>query len=199
METAPPPTDLRDEETPPPLHSRVSIPGEVGKTIPTSTEVVELERERRQLAVLFQLTKRCMKLQDLEELERLLINVLERMVAFQRAFITYQLANGDWKLVMSKHAYNWQRRDISRLLYMAHKSDESVRVDSSVDDPSLGVSDDGRPDTRLLLPLWAHDVVVGTIFLVSQIPSSFEDTNLHFLEQFSEVAALALYNCAQQA
>ncbi len=171
---------------------------EAALTIPSSREVVELERERRQLAVLYQVSKRCMMARDLEELDKLLINVLERMVAFQRAFITYRLPSGDWKLVMSKHKYRWDKQDIRRLLHLARRSRESLLVQNSQEQPGLGVAEDGLPDTRLLLPLWVDQVNLGAVFLVSQLPNSFENTTLGFLELFAEVAALALYNGAKK-
>ena len=194
-----PPTGLVDEDT------HLSAPGvqpegnpsEVALTIPASQEVVEMERERRQLAVLYQVTKRCLMASDLEELDRLLINVLERMVSFQRAFITYRLQAGDWKLVMSKQKYQWDKEGIRRLLHLARRTQQPLVVHNSQEERGLGVAEDGLPDTRLLLPLWANEVNMGAVFLVSQLPNSFESTTLSFLEQFADVAALALYNGAR--
>lgn len=191
-----PPTGLVDEDTH--LSNPVSLalrhPSEVALTIPSSQEVVILERERRQLAVLYQVSKRCMMAGSLEELDRLLINVLERMVAFHRAFITYRLQGGDWKLVMSKHKYQWQKEQIRHLLHLSRRSRESILVQNSREEPGLGASEDGLPDTRLLLPLWTQDVNVGAVFLVSQVPNSFDSNALNFLELFAEIAALALHN-----
>ena len=194
-----PPSGLIDEDThlTNPAAMELRHPSEVALTIPSTDEVVMLERERRQLAVLYQVSKRCMMARDLEELDRLLINVLERMVAFQRAFITYRLPNGDWKLVMSKHKHHWDKKDIRRLLHLARRSRDTYLVHNSLEEPGLGTSEDGLPDTRLLLPLWADEVNMGAVFLVSQLPNSFESTALNFLELFAEVAALALHNGAR--
>ena len=194
-----PPTGLVDEDT------HLSSPGvlpeghpsEVALTIPASEELVLLERERRQLAVLYQVTKRCLAASDLEELDRLLINVLERMVSFQRAFITYRLKAGDWKLVMSKHKYHWDKEGIRRLLHLSRRTRQPLVVHNSQEERGLGTAEDGLPDTRLLLPLWANDFNMGAVFLVSQLPNSFESTTLSFLEQFADVAALALFNGAR--
>ena len=175
------------------------VPTEAAMTLPVAEEMVELERERRQLAVLYQVSRRCMEAMNLDELDRLLINVLERMVAFHRGFITYQLPNGDWKLVMSKHKYTWERKEVRGLLQTALKRKQSMLVVNSQADQILGANEDHSPDSRLLVPLRARDVPLGAIFLVSQLPDSLDGQSLHFLELFAEIAALSVDTCGRLA
>jgi FHA domain/GAF domain len=160
-------------------------------------EMAVLERERRQLAVLYQVSKRCMAAETLAELDRLLINVLERIVSFDRGFITYQLPTGDWKLVMSPKGDRWERKVVRKLLQLALKSKESVAVHDSRSDDTLGSPGPGRTDSRLLLPLASRSSAVGAVFLIASRAESFDDYTVDFLSLFADIAALAVVNCAR--
>jgi transcriptional regulator with GAF, ATPase, and Fis domain len=156
-----------------------------------------LERERRQLAVLYQVSKRCMAAENLAELDRLLINVLERIVSFERGFITYQLPSGDWKLVMSPKGDKWDRTVVRGLLQTALRAKSPIAVKHSASDDQLGNPGPGRSDARLLLPLRTRSAPVGAIFLISSRADSFDDQTVDFLSLFSDIAALAVVNCAR--
>jgi hypothetical protein len=167
------------------------------KTASESPEVAVLERERRQLAVLYQVSKRCMSAESLAELDRLLVNVLERVVSFQRGFITYQLPSGDWKLVMSPKGDRWDRNVVRSLLQTALKLKVPLAVAASASDDRLGNAGPGQNDARLLLPLRSRSSPVGAIFLVSNRADSFDDQTVDFLSLFADIAALAVVNCAR--
>jgi hypothetical protein len=167
------------------------------RTATESPEVAVLERERRQLAVLYQVSKRCMAAENLAELDRLLVNVLERVVSFQRGFITYQLPNGDWKLVMSPKGDRWDRSVVRSLLQSALKLKVPLAVGSSAADDRLGNAGPGQNDARLLLPLRSRSSPVGAIFLISNRSDSFDDQTVDFLSLFADIAALAVVNCAR--
>jgi transcriptional regulator with GAF, ATPase, and Fis domain len=189
-----------DEEPTPPLPPPLptfDVPELQDEEDPDQAEMEVLERERRQLAVLYQVSKRCMSAESLAELDRLLINVLERIVAFDRGFITYQLPTGDWKLVMSPKGDRWERKVVRRLLQTALKTRESVTVLDSRSNDALGSPRQGRTDSRLLLPLASRSSAVGAIFLVSSRPDSFDDYTVDFLSLFADIAALAVVNCAR--
>ncbi len=160
-------------------------------------ELVVLERERRQLAVLYQVSKRCMSAENLAELDRLLINVLERIVSFERGFITYQLPNGDWKLVMSPKGDRWDRTMVRGLLQTALRGKAPVVVRTSATDDALGSPGPGKSDARLLLPLRSRSAPVGAIFLISGRLDSFDDQTVDFLALFADIAALAVASCSR--
>jgi pSer/pThr/pTyr-binding forkhead associated (FHA) protein len=160
-------------------------------------EVNVLERERRQLAVLYQVSKRCMSAENLAELDRLLISVLERIVSFDRGFITYQLPSGDWKLVMSPKGDRWDRAVVRSLLQAALRLKVPLAIPSSASDDRLGSAGPGRSDSRLLLPLRSRSAPVGAIFLISSRADSFDDPTVDFLALFADIAALAVVNCAR--
>jgi GAF domain-containing protein len=160
-------------------------------------EMAVLERERRQLAVLYQVSKRCMSVESLGELDRLLINVLERIVSFDRGFITYQLPTGDWKLVMSPKGDRWERKAVRKLLQNALKLKTPKAVHDSRRDDTLGGPEHGQTDARLLLPLISRSAPIGTIFLVSHHAESFDDYIVDFLSLFADIAALAIHNSAR--
>jgi pSer/pThr/pTyr-binding forkhead associated (FHA) protein len=162
-----------------------------------SGDMVILERERRQLAVLYQVSKRCMAAENLAELDRLLINVLERIVAFERGFITYQLPSGDWKLVMSPKGDRWDRSVVRGLLQTALRGKTAVVVKNSASDDQLGNPGPNRTDARLLLPLRTRSAPVGAIFLISSRSDCFDDQTVDFLSLFSDIAALAVVSCAR--
>ena len=159
-------------------------------------EVSVLERERRQLAVLYQVSKRCMTAESLAELDRLLINVLERVVSFDRGFITYQLPSGDWKLVMSPKGDRWERRVVRDLLQTALKSKGTLVVADARTDTRLGRSEH-RAEERMLLPLRSRGTPMGAVFLISTKPGSFTAQAADFLSLFADIAALAVVNCAR--
>jgi len=176
--------------------SEAVIVDTVGRS-PDEVELAILERERRQLAVLYQVSKRCMSAEGLAELDRLLINVLERIVSFDRGFISYQLPSGDWKLVMSPKGDRWERKVVRSLLQKALKSRRPTLVRDSRGDDSLGAPIPGRTDARLLLPLVARSSPVGTVFLISSQHDSFDDHTVDFLALFADIAALSVVNCAR--
>jgi hypothetical protein len=160
-------------------------------------EVNVLERERRQLAVLYQVSKRCMSAENLAELDRLLISVLERIVSFDRGFITYQLPSGDWKLVMSPKGDRWDRAVVRSLLQTALRLKVPLAIPGSASDDRLGSAGPGKSDSRLLLPLRSRSAPVGAIFLISSRADSFDDPTVDFLALFADIAALAVVNCAR--
>jgi hypothetical protein len=177
------------------LASAVEETGRDGPSEPP--ELALLEKERRQLAVLYQVSKRCMAAETLAELDRLLINVLERIVPFDRGFITYQLPSGDWKLVMSPKGDRWDRTVVRTLLQTALKTKGPLVVPNSTADDRLGSPVSGRKDSRLLLPLRSRSAAVGAVFLVSSRTDSFDDQTVDFLSLFADIAALAVVNCGR--
>jgi hypothetical protein len=160
-------------------------------------EMELLARERQQLGVLFQVSKRCMSAESLAELDRLLINVLERIVSFERGFLSYQLPTGDWKLVMSPKGDRWERKTVRSLLQTALKSRKPTLVLSSRSQDTLGTPPPGRTDARLLLPLVARASPVGAIFLIATQPGAFDEHTVDFLVLFADIAAVAVVNCAR--
>jgi hypothetical protein len=180
------------------LMDRISYAVEVGPTgTPEEMEMAILERERRQLAVLYQVSKRCMSAENLADLDRLLINVLERIVSFDRGFISYQLPTGDWKLVMSPKGDRWERKIVRGLLQKALKKKVPMLVHDSRSDDTLGTPIPGRTDARVLLPLVARSSPVGAIFLVTAHAPNFDDHAVDFLALFADIAALSVVNCAR--
>lgn len=171
---------------PPPTPPQVQAAEEVSRT----------ERERRHLAVLYQICKRCMSVDSLDELDALLLNVMERTIPFNRGFISYQLPTGDWKLVMSPKGDRWDREVLQQLLVAAFDADSPIRVRDSHQDPCLGTPN-GSADSRLLIPLRSGTSPIGTIFLLSTEVDGFPSDSIEFLILFADVAALAILNCAR--
>jgi len=180
------------------LMERISQAVDIGVgASPEQLELVVLERERSQLAVLYQVSKRCMSSESLADLDRLLINVLERIVSFDRGFISYQLPTGDWKLVMSPKGDRWERKSVRTLLQKALKTKVPALVRDSRSDDSLGAPVPGRSDARLLLPLVARSSAIGTIFLICSQLDSFDEHTVDFLSLFADIAALSVINSAR--
>jgi GAF domain-containing protein len=181
------PVNVHAPPPPPPLPPPPAAdPGDVSQT----------EKERRHLAVLYQICKRCMSVDNLNDLDALLLNVLERTVPFDRGFISYQLPTGDWKLVMSPKGDRWERELIQQLLVAAFASDAPVSIPDSHHDQRLGAPN-GSADSRLLVPLRSGTSPIGTIFLLSTDVDGFANDSAEFLVLFADVAALAILNCAR--
>lgn len=207
-----PPDDLRGEKLPP-TRSGTTRPGpgpadaedeEVGQQAHRGESATEgaqqmddLTREKDRLAVLYQVSKRCMSAQSLAELDSVLVNVLERTTAFDRGFIAYQLPSGDWKLVMSPKGDRWERHVVRGLIRTALNVEQAIVVRDSSEDDKLGTRDDGTPDQRVLLPLRSGDQGTGAIFLMSRKPDSLGDDAVDFLSLFADIASLAVVSCGR--
>lgn len=205
-EPAPTPAPARKASRVPPLRSEAdqALMEQISQAVDLDAlrdapdqALAALERERRQLAVLYQVSKRCMSADGLPELDRLLINVLERIVSFDRGFISYQLPTGDWKLVMSPKGDRWERKVVRSMLQKALKTRQPLLVQDSRTNDSLGAPVPGRTDQRLLLPLVARSSPVGAVFLVSSYLDSFDEHTVDFLTLFADIAALSVVNCAR--
>jgi hypothetical protein len=155
------------------------------------------ERERQQLKALYQVSKRCMAAKTLDELDTLLVGVLERAVNFIRGFITYQLPNGDWKLVLSPAGQRWERQHVRQTVQLALRTRDLLRVSDSRQDTTLGANPQGLADSRLLLPLRSRGGTAGALFLLGRV-GAFDDDTADFLSLFGDIAALALANCAHR-
>lgn len=164
-----------------------------GAAPPAGMELAEIDRERRRLAVLYQVSKRCMAAESLDQLDALLITVLERVLAFERGFITYQLPSGDWKLVMSPRGEHWERSLLRDLVQKALQAPTLIRVKDSYQDGQLG-REATHSDCRVLLPLHAPTGPVGAVFLLAR-NEPFDDGSVDFLTLFGDIAALAIVHC----
>ncbi len=184
-----------------PQQKLVSIDSELNATAPEKTsdspEMAALERERRQLSVLYQVSKRCLSAESLVDLDRLLVDVLERIVSFDKGFITYQLPSGDWKLVMSPKGEKWDRTIVRTLLMKALKLKSPKAVNNSQANDELGTPGPGRADARLLLPLRSRTNAIGAIFLKSGREGVFDEQTVDFLSLFADIAALAIVSCSR--
>lgn len=166
-----------------------------GAAPPVGMALDEIDRERRRLAVLYQVSKRCMAAESLDQLDALLITVLERVIAFERGFITYQLPTGDWKLVMSPRGAQWDRTLLRDLVQRALGSSTLIRVKDSYQDGQLG-REETHSDCRLLLPLRTPSGAVGAVFLLAR-DEPFDDGSADFLSLFGDIAALAITHCVR--
>ena len=153
-----------------------------------------LEQQRQQMATLYQISKRCMSAESLEELDALLLTVLERTIALQKAFVTYQLPSRDWKLIMSPRGEMWDRRTVRELLHRAMKLKKPMVIEDSRSDPSLGAPKTGH-DQRLLMPLRTESSTIGSIFVIAKAKDALTPLTVDFLALFADIAALAIVNC----
>lgn len=140
---------------------------------------------------LHQVSRRCQYARTLEELDGLLITVVERIFAFDRGFLTYQLRSGDWRFVMSPSGTQWDRHLLRDLLQTTMQTLDPIVVHDSARDPRLGHAHGSR-DGRLLFPLRVEGVLIGALFLSSSAP--FSEQMLDFVGLFVDIAGLALAN-----
>lgn len=190
----------RGDATDRPRRQRALRPTQIEDAEPTAGPDA-LERERRQLEALHQVSKRCMSAESLDELDAVLVSILERTTDFDRGFVTYQLPGGEWKLVISPKGDRWERRVVRQLLQLAMRTDLPIVTSSRLDDrlgqpePVSGSGPAESPgDFRLLLPLRLRGAAVGAIFLISGRESAFGDDIVDFLHLFADIAALAIAN-----
>lgn len=159
--------------------------------VPLQEDLVSGDSKRRHVDALLQLHKRCKELGSHQQVEALLVEALARTTSFERGFLAYALPSGDWRLVTSPAGQDWARDEVLELIRLSTRLSRLSIVANSAVDPSLGRSSDGRPDSRLLLPLHDQDIPVGAVFLIGA-PGAFTELTADFLELFAQVATTAL-------
>ena len=138
-----------------------------------------------------------MAAETLAELDRLLINVLERIVAFERGFLTYQLPSGDWKLVMSPKGDRWDRAVVRGLLQTALRGKAAGRGQEQRQRRRARRARAGANRRQAALAAAHATAPVGAIFLIVGRADCFDDQTVDFLSLFSDIAALAVVSCAR--
>ena len=186
-------------QTPSPPTGRGEATQKAAGTAPSTTQsaMQPVDVQRAQMSALLQASRRCMGAESLAALDRVLIDLLERAVRFQRGFVAYQLPGGDWKLVMSPKGDRWEREVVRELLQQSLAARAPVLVRHSANDARLGQPRLGAGDQRLLLPLRNGEEAIGTIFLIISPRTPVEEQTVEYLSLFSDIAALAIVNCAR--
>lgn len=154
----------------------------------------EAEEHEQRLAVLYELTQQCAQAASLEQLDAMLINVLERVLAFDRGFLLYQLPTGDWRLTTSR-AQRWNQQLVRNLMQASLDAVGVLVVEDSRHDARLGTSSQG--DARVLVPLSWSEQPIGILFLSSE-RAPFDAMATSFLGLFADITSQSIVGCVSR-
>lgn len=154
----------------------------------------EAEEHEQRLAVLYELTQQCAQAASLEQLDAMLINVLERVLAFDRGFLLYQLPTGDWRLTTSR-AQRWNQQLVRNLMQASLDAVGVLVVEDSRRDARLGTSSQG--DARVLVPLSWSEQPIGILFL-SSARAPFDAMATSFLGLFADITSQSIVGCVSR-
>ena len=154
----------------------------------------EAEEHEQRLTVLYELTQQCAQAASLEQLDAMLINVLERVLAFDRGFLLYHLPTGDWRLTTSR-AQRWNQQLVRTLMQASLDAVGMLVVEDSRRDARLGASSSG--DARVLIPLTWSDQPIGILFLSSE-HAPFDAMATSFLGLFADITSQSIVGCVSR-
>jgi hypothetical protein len=154
-----------------------------------ATRLKQMEQQRNVLAILYQVSLRCLLVDNLREVERLMTNVLGRLAPMDAGFVLYQLGSS-WRASICP---NTRERPNDATVRAAFHLASQRKVACVINDPrelsALGV---GNGSSVLLVPLVLGDTVTGVIGAISGRAEVYGHEILDIVMQLANVAAAAL-------
>jgi GAF domain-containing protein len=147
----------------------------------------EVEHQRNVLAILYQISLRCLMASDPDETEQLLTNVLRRLAPLDSGFIFY-LNQGGWRVTICPGRARPAEQVVKAFYEMCALGREASIVTQAEELKSLGL-DRGA---ALLLPLRLEQQLIGVMGATAIDPGAFTTATLDIVSQLANVAAAAL-------
>ncbi len=175
-------------------HGNAVLPREVTKpqSAPLPAEddseltLEDVEKQRNVLAILYQISLRCLMDSDLKEREQLLSNVLPRLTSLDAGFILYQ-DGSSWRASICPGKAQPPDPLVKATFRIARESQQPQNLMTPQALQSLGLSKGGA----MIVPLVIDGQVTGVIGAVSyQEPFSADDFDI--VTQLGNVTAAAL-------
>lgn len=148
--------------------------------------IEQLERQRNVLAILYQISLRCLLVPNPKEREQLLSNVLPRLTTLDAGFILYQ-TGVDWRASICPGLQAPPDPLVKACFRLARSTQEPTNLDNPAALQQVGMTQGGA----LVIPLVIDDQLLGVIGAISFTqPFSLDDFDI--VTQFGNVTAAAL-------
>jgi hypothetical protein len=163
---------------------------EVDSQEPDQTAVArELELQRNALAILYQISLRCLMAEDEREAEKLIANVLQRLIRLDMGFVLYRTSGG-WRVSICPASRARPSDEVVRACFaLASQHRGAVRVQEAARLEALGFS---GPGSLLVAPLMLNGEVNGAIAVFGADPGPYSAWLVDMVVQIAAIAAAAL-------
>jgi len=147
-----------------------------------------MEQQRNVLAILYQISLRCLMADSRKEAEKLLTNVLGRLVPLDAGFILYQ--KGDhWRASICPNAAQRPSDHTVRALFrLAQQQRAPLLIQDSRDLQPLGL----QGGSALVVPMVLGDEIKGVVGAISSRGNVYHAEEVDIVMQLATVCAAAL-------
>lgn len=147
----------------------------------------EMRRQRDLLAILYQISLRCMEASNKEVVEELLVNVYRRLISVDLGFILYN-CSGKWRANICPGRTQPSQKMVRAFYRFAVNRREPCIVTSREELATLGF----QSGSAIVVPLMKDDQPCGVLGGASKRGDAFSRELLHVAKQLATVAAVAL-------
>lgn len=148
----------------------------------------QVEEQRKIMTILYQLSLQCLLADNVQDIERLITNVLPRLIPLDAGFILYRQED-NWRACLCTNSQ--QRTDISMMRSfhrMAMRSKAPVILQTPAEIHNIGLT----RGTALMAPLIFNDQVEGVLGAINNQPSTYTPALLDIAVELANVAVAAL-------
>jgi pSer/pThr/pTyr-binding forkhead associated (FHA) protein len=150
----------------------------------------QIEQQRNVLAILYQISLRCLMADNQKEIEQLLTNVLQRLVPMDSGFILYQQGNSWRASVCPNSKYPPGDATVKAIYKLASQRQDVVVLEAPEDLKGLGL-DQG---SAMCVPMVLNDQLSGVVGTLSQGVGVYTSEIVDIMKQLANVSAAALRN-----
>lgn len=150
-------------------------------------QLKQMEQQRNILAILYQLTLRCLLAADSKEAEKLILNVLERLIPLDTGFILYH-AQDVWQAVICPHAKVRPTDSVLQSAYHLAIQQKTATIVASDELKSLGMGF----NSAMLAPMMINEHFSGVVGVMTEAAKDYHGELLEILIQLANISAAAL-------
>jgi hypothetical protein len=166
-----------------------SVVGVEDKEPDAATQLRELEQQRNVLAILYQISLRCLMADSGREAEKLIANVLQRLVPLESGFILYQTKAG-WRASICPSSKGRPADQTVQACYdLALKQRAPLVVEGAAELASLGLT---GIRSAMVVPLLLNDTVTGVIGIIAEPQGVYTASLVDIVVQLANISAAAL-------
>jgi pSer/pThr/pTyr-binding forkhead associated (FHA) protein len=150
----------------------------------------QVEQQRNVLAILYQISLRCLMADNQKEIEQLLTNVLQRLVPMDSGFILYQQGTAWRASVCPNSKYPPGDATVKAIYKLASEHQNVLVLEAPEDMQGLGL-DRG---SAMCVPMVLNDQLSGVVGTISQGTGVYTTEIVDIMKQLANVSAAALRN-----
>jgi len=151
--------------------------------------IKHLEQQRNVLAILYQVTLRCLMADNQKEVEQLLTNVQQRLVQLDSGFILYQVGQSWRATICPNSRYRPDDQTVRRSYRLAAKEQKTLVLEDASDLEQLGLNPHG---SVMVIPMMLGDTMTGVMGAISGQQGVYTAEVVDIMQQLANVAAAAL-------